>query len=239
MIVKDMFNLANSHRALAWGALFALAAIVPACDAADPELDDDALATAELHDDAFSTTEYDPELAANRTFVCGYALPGYNCDNGRRSAYVTAANLTAARAACPASQPAGYTDFCYVSAADGGMSSDVTECSASSGSWRPGNSCCNYKGTKSCPVTRRYTCGYALPGYNCNNGRRSATITATDMTAALTACPASQPAGYTDFCYVIDADGGTAADTLDCTDASGSWRPGNSCCNFMGTLSCP
>jgi hypothetical protein len=215
------------RRALAGGAFFVLTALGAACGAPAAERDDDAVA------------EIDAELDSGRPFLCGYALPGYNCDNGRRSTPISAANLATAVAACPSARPAGYTDSCYVLAADGGISSDPGECSSAAGSWRPGNSCCNLKGTKSCPVTRRYLCGYALPGYGCNNGRRSSFVNAADLTAALAACPSAQPAGYTDFCYVLDADGGTAADVVDCGEASGSWRPGNGGCNFNGTLSCP
>lgn len=90
-----------------------------------------------------------------------------------------------------------------------------------------------------CSTGRHYTCGYALPGYQCNNGRNHAFVVAADMTAAIAACHAAQPASYTDFCYVIDADGGTSSDTNECTAASASWRPTNSCCNFLGTTSCP
>jgi hypothetical protein len=89
------------------------------------------------------------------------------------------------------------------------------------------------------PTTRHYACGYAMAGFNCNNGRTHALIDATDMTAAIAACHAVQPSGYPDFCYVIDSDGGTSSDTSECTSASGSWRAGNNCCNFKGTLSCP
>jgi hypothetical protein len=87
--------------------------------------------------------------------------------------------------------------------------------------------------------TRSYTCGYAMSGYNCNNGRNHAFVTAVDMTAAIAACHAAQLSGYPDFCYVIDSSGGTSSDITQCTAASGSWRSGNNCCNFKGTLSCP
>ena len=86
---------------------------------------------------------------------------------------------------------------------------------------------------------RHYTCGYALPGHNCDNGRNHAFVVAADMTAAIAACHAAQLPGYTDFCYVIDSDSGTSTDVSECMAASASWRPGNSCCNFKGTLSCP
>jgi hypothetical protein len=86
---------------------------------------------------------------------------------------------------------------------------------------------------------RHYTCGYALPGYGCDNGRDHRFVVAADLTAAIPACRAAQPATEPDFCYVIDGDGGTASDVSECSAASASWRSGNSCCNFMGTLSCP
>jgi hypothetical protein len=87
--------------------------------------------------------------------------------------------------------------------------------------------------------TRHYTCGYALPGYGCDNGRDHRFAVAADMTAAITACRAAQPATEPDFCYVIDTDGGTSTDVSECSAASASWRSGNNCCNFLGTLSCP
>jgi hypothetical protein len=86
---------------------------------------------------------------------------------------------------------------------------------------------------------RNYVCGYALPGFGCNNGRNHAFVTASDMTTAIAACHDAQLPGYTDFCYVADADGPAATDASSCSAASASWRPGNSCCNFNGTSSCP
>ena len=91
-------------------------------------------------------------------------------------------------------------------------------------------------------TSRRYLCGWALPGYNCNNGRRSAIIQVGSMSVAIPQCRNTRPAGfsaYTDFCYVLAADGGTPADINECAAAGGSWRPKNNCCNFKGTLSCP
>lgn len=87
--------------------------------------------------------------------------------------------------------------------------------------------------------TRSYSCGYAMSGYNCDNGRNHALVNAVDMTAAIAACHAAQLPGYPDFCYVIDSTGGTSSDISECTAGSGSWRSGNNCCNFKGTLSCP
>lgn len=202
-------------------ALFILSITAFACDAVESESDTAAV-------------EQSAEQALARGYQCGYALPGYNCNNGRRSTFISAASLSAAIAACPSFRPAGYTDTCYTLAQDGGISTDPSECAAAGGSWRPGNSCCNFRGTLSCPATRNYTCGYALPGYNCDNGRNHAFISASGMTAAIAACPAARPSGY-----VIDQTGGTAADSVSCAAAGGSWRPGNSCCNFRGSLSCP
>ncbi|HEX3479666.1 MAG TPA: hypothetical protein VHT91_31800 [Kofleriaceae bacterium] len=84
-----------------------------------------------------------------------------------------------------------------------------------------------------------YTCGYALPNFGCDNGRTHADITAPGMTTAIATCHVVQPPDRPDSCYVIDASGAAAADESDCTAASASWRSGNSCCNFFGTLSCP
>jgi hypothetical protein len=97
-------------------------------------------------------------------------------------------------------------------------------------------------GTVCSATSRRYVCGYALPGYNCNNGRRSASIQVSSMSVAIPQCRNTRPAGYasyTDFCYVIDADGAAPTDSTQCAAAGGSWRPKNNCCNFKGTLSCP
>ncbi|RKH67691.1 hypothetical protein D7V93_02435 [Corallococcus llansteffanensis] len=187
--------------------------------------------------DEGTTGEVSAELAAV-SYICGYALPGYGCNNGRTSAYVVAADLNAAIGACRAVQPAAYSDFCYVIDAAGATPTDVTQCSAAAGSWRAGNNCCNFKGSLSCP-TRSYTCGYALPGYNCNNGRSSKIISATDLTSAIATCHSVQPAAYSDFCYVIDGAGATQTDVFQCAEASASWRAGNNCCNFKGSVSCP
>ena len=223
MICKNAAGLSVSGLVMTFALLFSVAS--SGCDAVQTESED-------------NLADHSAQLAT-RTYACGYALPGYNCDNGRRSAFITASSLRDAVALCPSSQPAGYTNFCYTLATDGGIAADPGECAAIGGSWRPGNSCCNFRGTLSCPATRTYGCGYALPGYNCNNGRTHAFINASSMTAAVAACPAARPAGYTDSCYVLDSTGGTAADAVGCAAAGGSWRPGNSCCNFKGTLSCP
>lgn len=86
---------------------------------------------------------------------------------------------------------------------------------------------------------RLYICGHALPGYRCDNGRNHAFVSAMDLREAVAACPGVRPAPYTDFCYVIAADGATETDDSECSSLSGSWRPGRDCCNFFGTLSCP
>lgn len=86
---------------------------------------------------------------------------------------------------------------------------------------------------------RLYGCGYALPGFGCDNGKNSLRVNAADMTTAVTACHLAQPQDRPDFCYVLDTQGAAPTDASDCAAAGGSWRPGNSCCNFFGTTSCP
>jgi hypothetical protein len=76
---------------------------------------------------------------------------GYNCDNGRSHLDVMAVDLNAAIAACRSQGLPGYPDFCHVLDVDGGTSADASQCSAQA-SWRPKNSCCNFKGKKSCPL---------------------------------------------------------------------------------------
>jgi hypothetical protein len=83
-----------------------------------------------------------------------------------------------------------------------------------------------------------YSCGYAIANDSCDNGRTHVDITAVDMNAAIKACKATRPQGYPDFCYVLDRDPATGSDMTECA-AQGSWRAGNSCCNFEGTKSCP
>ena len=95
-------------------------------------------------------------------------------------------------------------------------------------------------GSNSCGETvRDYVCGYARPGNNCDNWRISTRPTVTSMAAAVAACQTHPPDLYTDFCYVLDRTGATQSDISQCATAGGSWRPGNSCCNFRGSLSCP
>ncbi len=86
---------------------------------------------------------------------------------------------------------------------------------------------------------RNYACGYALPGFGCNNGRASTTVLAADMTAAIASCHIAQPANLPDFCHVLDRDGAAPSDQAQCTAAGGSWRPRSSCCNFFGSTSGP
>jgi len=88
-------------------------------------------------------------------------------------------------------------------------------------------------------VGRNYSCGYALAGFGCNNGRASTTVVSANMTAAISACHIAQPPNLPDFCYVLDRDGLAATDASQCGTAGGSWRPGNNCCNFFGSTSCP
>lgn len=89
------------------------------------------------------------------------------------------------------------------------------------------------------PTSRRYLCGYALPGFGCNNGRSHTVLDAVDMTSAITACHVAQPADRPDFCLVLDQTGTAATDERQCTAAGGSWRPASVCCNFLGSVSCP
>jgi C1q domain-containing protein len=86
---------------------------------------------------------------------------------------------------------------------------------------------------------RAYTCGYAAPNNQCDNGRSSTTIFAADMASAIAACRAANQTAMKDFCYVKDRDGTAPTDASQCSAASASWRPAHSCCNFMGTVSCP
>lgn len=86
---------------------------------------------------------------------------------------------------------------------------------------------------------RAYTCGFAAPGNQCDNGRSSTTIFAADMASAIVACRTASQVAMKDFCYVKDRDGTAPTDASQCTAASASWRPVHSCCNFMGAVSCP
>ena len=170
-------------------------------------------------------------------FTCGYALPGFGCNNGRGHIDITSGNLASAIAACHAMQPPSLPDFCYVIDVQGGGPTDASVCAAAGGSWRSGNSCCNFLGSVSCPAT--YTCGYALSGFGCNNGRGHIDLHADTMSAAITACHAAQPASLPDFCHVKHAEGAAPTDPTQCAAGGGSWRASSLCCNFQGTLSCP
>jgi hypothetical protein len=86
---------------------------------------------------------------------------------------------------------------------------------------------------------RNYSCGYAMPGFNCDNGRSHVIVAVPDMTSAIAMCGTAKPMASLESCHVIDLDGEAPTDAFECKTASGSWRPGNSCCNFKGTLSCP
>lgn len=86
---------------------------------------------------------------------------------------------------------------------------------------------------------RNYRCGYALAGFGCNGGRAGTVIQAADMTSAITSCHIAQPANLPDFCNVIDQAGTAATDASQCTAAGGAWRKASSCCNFVGSVTCP
>jgi hypothetical protein len=89
--------------------------------------------------------------AIGRNYVCGYALAGYGCNNGRASTAIVAADMTAAISACHIAQPPNLPDFCLVLDRDGTAPTDQSLCVAGGGSWRPTNSCCNFFGSTSCP----------------------------------------------------------------------------------------
>jgi hypothetical protein len=88
---------------------------------------------------------------------------------------------------------------------------------------------------------RMYRCGYATPGNNCDNRRRSHPLVTRDMTAAIAACKKQKQKQKQklDFCYVKDDDGLADTDESQCRAASGSWRPDSNCCQFRGRLGCP
>lgn len=88
-------------------------------------------------------------------------------------------------------------------------------------------------------LPRNYWCGYAMPSFNCDNGRSHVQITALDMTSGIAMCSAAKPMPNLDSCHVIDLDGAAPSDESQCQAATGTWRPATSCCNFKGTLSCP
>jgi hypothetical protein len=203
--------------------------------------DDPALPADEL---AIAASDPAPEdlspLADPVRYQCGYALPGFGCDNGRGHVDVFAGNMQTAIDLCRASQPSNLPDFCYVLVPQGGTSTDASLCQLFGGSWRPGTSCCNFFGTISCPAQDpQYRCGYALPNFGCNNGRSSLLITAPNMQAAIDQCRAIQPTNLPDFCYVRPTAAGTVIDPEKCAQKGGTWRPSSACCNFKGSVSCP
>jgi hypothetical protein len=87
---------------------------------------------------------------------------------------------------------------------------------------------------------RRATTGVAMRrrGNGCDNFRFSSPLVSANMTTAVASCGAAKPT-TAEMCYVLDESGATIPDVSNCVAASGSWRPRNSCCNFLGTLSCP
>jgi hypothetical protein len=60
-----------------------------------------------------------------------------------------------------------------------------------------------------------------------------------DMTSTIAMCGAAKPMANLESCHVIDLDGEPSSDAVERKTASGSWLPGNRCCNFKGTSSCP
>jgi hypothetical protein len=87
----------------------------------------------------------------SRSYVCGFAKAGQNCNNWRVSKSTPQSSMAAAIPACRAAPVPGYTDFCYTRNSSVAAPADATECAAAGGSWRPKNACCNFKGTLSCP----------------------------------------------------------------------------------------
>lgn len=113
-------------------------------------------------------------------------------------------------------------DLGNVLLADGGVDSEIAD-----------------GGIDSKPSPRNYWCGYAMPGFHCDNGRSHVVLVAPDMTSGIAGCRMAKPMSSLESCHVIDLDGAAPTDATECTAAAGSWRTGNSCCNFEGTLSCP
>lgn len=94
-------------------------------------------------------------------------------------------------------------------------------------------------GVDSEPSPHNYQCGYAMPGFHCDNGRSHVALVAPDLTSGIAKCRMAMPMPSLEFCYVMDLSGDAPIDATECTAASGSWRPGSHCCNFEGTVSCP
>jgi hypothetical protein len=86
-----------------------------------------------------------------RTYRCGYALAGFQCDGGRASTLVTVPDLTAAVSACELAHPLNLPDSCYIADLTGAGTTDPGQCIAAGGAWRPNSKCCNFVGTLSCP----------------------------------------------------------------------------------------
>jgi len=97
---------------------------------------------------------------------------------------------------------------------------------------------------------RNFACGYALAnvsGNRCENGRTTRFVVAKDLTAAIDACLAVQPADRDYFCCVQAPDGAAPTDQSQCEAAprlgpsmlAPAWRPGRSCCRFEGETTCP
>lgn len=86
-----------------------------------------------------------------RSYTCGYAKVGNNCNNWRVSKSIQIGSMAQAIPACRAAPIPGYTDFCYTRNSALAAPNDAAECTAAGGSWRPRNACCNFKGTLSCP----------------------------------------------------------------------------------------
>jgi len=132
---------------------------------------------------------------------------------------------------CAPSCPSGTTS-CSTGCAD--LDTDTQNC-GSCGNVCPSGQVCT---SGSC-MPRHFVCGYATSGNNCDDFRTSIGITATDMNDAITQCQAMLPSGK-DFCYTKnDVAADYPNDSSQCSSDGGSWRPTSSCCNFLGTLSCP
>jgi hypothetical protein len=88
---------------------------------------------------------------SGRMYHCGYATPGHHCNNGRSGLDTIAPDMAAAIVECQQLKPMPALDFCYVKDLDGPAGTDASECTATSGSWRPARNCCNFEGPLSCP----------------------------------------------------------------------------------------
>jgi hypothetical protein len=95
-------------------------------------------------------TEPLQEDASGPAYLCGVALLGYGCDNGRSHYAVVARTMTEAIASCRARLPAHERELCYVRNAGTPVTTDTSDCVDARASWRAGE-CCNFVGTLSCP----------------------------------------------------------------------------------------